>query len=81
MPSCKHEVLTLVPMKSNRLRCKHCHLTISEDELGSGDCPECLEVHKVKRRDFEQIAEPESPTTRYYCERCGAVVDFSTHDK
>jgi Zn finger protein HypA/HybF involved in hydrogenase expression len=81
MPSCKHEVLTLVPMKSNRLRCRHCHLTISEDELGNGDCPECLEVHKIKRRDFEHMNEPESSATRYYCERCGAVVDFSLHDK
>ena len=81
MHSCKHDVLTLAPAKSNRLRCKHCHLTISEDELGSGDCPECLEAHKIKRRDFEPINEPEDSTTRYYCEHCGAAIDFEVHEK
>jgi rubrerythrin len=68
-------------MQSNRLRCRHCHLTISEDELGSGDCPECLEAHKIKRRDFEQVVEQNNPTTRYYCERCGTIVDYSADEK
>ena len=75
MPPCKHEVLTLVPMKSNRLRCRHCHLTISEDELGSGDCPECLEVHRIGRRDFEKILAADKETIRYCCENCGTVIE------
>ena len=75
MPPCKHEVLTLVAVKSNRLRCRHCHLTISEDELGSGDCPECLEVHRIGRRDFEKITAVDTETIRYCCERCGTVIE------
>ncbi len=75
MNSCKHEVLTLVPIKQSRLRCKHCHLTITEDELGSGDCPECLEVHDIKRRDFETINTGDTTTTRYCCEQCGTVIE------
>ncbi|MCX5894226.1 MAG: hypothetical protein NTZ51_00125 [Proteobacteria bacterium] len=75
MRSCKHEVLTLVPVKSNRLRCRHCHLTITEEELGSNCCPECLAVHKVRRRDFEKIIATDSGTTRYCCEHCGMVID------
>ena len=74
MSSCKHEVLTLVPIKNNKLRCRHCHLIISEDELGHDCCPECLEVHKVKRRDFERIVENDN-TIRYCCEQCGAVIE------
>ena len=75
MYPCKHDVLTLVPTKSNRLRCRHCHLTISEDELGNGDCPECLEVHKIGRRDFERISTPDTETIRYCCEHCGTVIE------
>ena len=75
MPPCRHEVLTLIPMKSSRLRCRHCHLTISEDELGSGDCPECLEVHRIGRRDFEKISAADKETIRYCCEHCGTVIE------
>ena len=48
MPACSHEVLTLMPPPGARLRCRHCHLTITAQELGSGCCPECLEVYKVQ---------------------------------
>jgi len=75
MSPCKHEVLTLVPVKNKRLRCRHCHLTISEDELGSGNCPECLEVHGVGRRDFEKIIAAARERTRYCCEGCGTVIE------
>ena len=75
MNSCKHEVLTLVQTKQNRLRCRHCHLTITEDELGSDDCPECFEVHEIKRRDFETISTGDSTTARYCCEQCGTVIE------
>ena len=75
MESCKHEILSLIPAPGARLRCRHCHLTITEEELGSGCCPECLEAHKVRRRDFETIPPQDSPATRYCCERCGMVVE------
>ena len=75
MSSCKHEVLTLAPAPQNRLRCRHCHLTITEEELGNGDCPECLEVHEVKRRDFEIVTSQNKKTARYCCEQCGAVIE------
>ena len=75
MSTCKHETLTLVEVKNNKLRCRHCHLTISEDELGSGDCPECLEAHQVKRSDFEKLPQPENEKTRYYCADCGMIVE------
>ncbi|MCK5515084.1 MAG: hypothetical protein KAJ00_11345 [Deltaproteobacteria bacterium] len=75
MSSCKHEVLTLVSIKRNKLRCRHCYLTISEDELGSDCCPECLAVHKIRRRDFEKIIPEDSGTIRYCCEQCGAVIE------
>ena len=75
MSSCKHEVLTLVPTKINKLRCRHCHITISEDELGSECCPECLDAHNVRRRDFEKITAENSRATRYCCEHCGALIE------
>jgi hypothetical protein len=50
-------------------------LTISEDELGSGCCPECLEVHKIRRRDFEKLNQPDSGKTRYCCDKCGMVIE------
>ena len=75
MNNCKHDILTLVPIKNNKLRCKHCHLTISEDELGKGCCPECLHVHHVERRNFEKISTGDRETVRYCCELCGAVIE------
>jgi len=75
MEPCKHEVLTLVPIKSNKLRCRHCHLTITEEELAGGGCPECLAVHKVRRSDFDNVTVADSGTSRYCCERCGMVIE------
>jgi len=75
MDSCRHEILTLMQAPASRLRCRHCHLTISEEELGDGCCPECLEVSKMRRRDFEKIAAAEGETARYYCQTCGLVVE------
>ena len=74
MSTCRHEILTLVPPPGARLRCRHCHLTITEHELGDGCCPECLEADKIKRRDFEKLDSPESISVRYRCETCGMVV-------
>jgi len=75
MPTCKHAVLTLMPPAEPRLRCQHCHLTISSSELGSSYCPECLEVHKVRRQDFEEVSNPAANCTRYRCEACGLILD------
>jgi len=54
MEDCKHEILRLLPVKNNRLRCRHCHLSITEEELGNDCCPECLSAYKIRRRDFEK---------------------------
>jgi hypothetical protein len=75
MNSCKHEVLRLVTAGNDKLRCRHCHLVITEGELGGSCCPECLAVHKVRRRDFEKIVPAESGNVRYCCEGCGAIIE------
>jgi len=75
MNVCKHEVLSLLPARRNKLQCRHCSLIITEDELGSGCCPECLEVHKVKRRDFATVIAADSSVTRYCCDHCGMIID------
>jgi phage FluMu protein Com len=73
--SCKHEVLRMVSDTSRKVRCRHCHLVITETELGDSCCPECLEVHKVSRRDFEAIMPSANVTVRYCCEDCGIVIE------
>lgn len=75
MTGCKHETLILLPPGGKRLRCRHCHLTISAQELGSGCCPECLEALGIQRREFEEIPDPDAGRTRYRCEACGMLLD------
>ncbi len=75
MPACKHAVLTLMPQPEARLRCRHCHLTISAQELGSGCCPECLEACGLRRYDFEEVPDDTAECTRYRCEACGLILD------
>ena len=75
MESCKHEVLRLLPTGSNKLRCRHCHLTITEEELGNDCCPECLAVHKIRLKDFDKIITADSKTIRYCCENCGMIIE------
>ena len=74
MSTCSHEILTLLPPASPRLQCRHCHLTITESELGDNYCPECLEVNKVRRRDFDTVDAAAGTAARYRCERCGIIV-------
>jgi hypothetical protein len=74
MSACRHEILTLVAAPSVRLRCRQCHLTITEQELGDGCCPECLETFKIRRRDFEKLTGAESTSVRYRCETCGMLI-------
>jgi len=75
MTSCDHSQLVLLPEKKNMLRCRHCHLTISPDELGKGYCPECYEADGRKQYDFEAIAPEETETARYRCEGCGVIIE------
>lgn len=76
MDRCPHVRLTLLrPSTETRLRCRHCHLTISEAELGGAPCPECLEAHGRRRRDFERIEVTLNETTRMRCEDCGLVTE------
>ncbi len=75
MASCRHLHLVLLPPQKSRLRCRHCHLTITADELQGRYCPECFEVHGIKRNDFEEIQAIDQEKTRYQCEQCGAIIE------
>ncbi|RJQ65320.1 MAG: hypothetical protein C4519_28225 [Desulfobacteraceae bacterium] len=77
MKSCRHTNLVLLPETSLRLRCRHCHLTLKAEELEGGYCPECFETERVKRVDFEKLES--SAATRYQCEACGAIIEYSVH--
>lgn len=57
-----------------KLRCRHCHLTISKGELGEGYCPECFEETGEKRYDFESADTDSGDITRFRCEDCGALI-------
>jgi predicted RNA-binding Zn-ribbon protein involved in translation (DUF1610 family) len=75
MNPCAHRHLMLLPnKKNNRLRCRHCHLTIEMNELGNRYCPECFEVRGKKQYDFEEVRETKTDTTQYRCEDCGVVI-------
>ena len=81
MSPCNHQKLTLLPGAKRRLQCRHCHLTILEDELGEGYCPECYETEGWKRYDFELIAPGESGEARYRCEECNTIVPYRSNSK
>ena len=74
MSRCRHQYLALLPEKSQRLRCRRCHLTIDADELQGGYCPECYEAGGVRHNDFEVLATEQH--TQYRCEQCGVVIDY-----
>jgi Zn finger protein HypA/HybF involved in hydrogenase expression len=74
MTSCSHSTLTLLPQQKNRLRCRHCHLTIKKEDLAQDFCPECYEMQGEKRNDFEEVECPDAAETRYRCETCGAII-------
>ena len=74
MPHCNHQNLVLLTPQAKKLRCRHCHLTINEEELADGCCPECYEVYAVKRRDFDQLEPEDNGKTRYTCEECGIII-------
>ena len=75
MTSCQHLQLVLLPEKHDRIRCRHCHLTLTADELPSRYCPECFETTRIKRYDFEEIVTVATGRARYRCEECGIIVE------
>jgi Zn finger protein HypA/HybF involved in hydrogenase expression len=75
MSACRHLQLVLLPEQKNRLRCRHCHLTINADELTSRYCPECFESSGRKRYDFDEVAEVKDDVARYRCEDCGVMIE------
>ncbi|MCG8336906.1 MAG: hypothetical protein MJE63_20560 [Proteobacteria bacterium] len=74
MSECLHKNLVLIKESSDKLRCIHCHLTITPDELNDSYCPECYEESGRKRYDFEQIEAAEQDSSQYRCEDCGALI-------
>ena len=76
MSDCSHKNLVLlVEQTPNRVRCKHCFLTISKDELADGYCPECFERDGKRRKDFEEVEDIKPDKTRYRCEDCRIIVE------
>lgn len=75
MAVCLHQKLVLIAPQEKKVRCRYCHLIIGEEELSDGFCPECYEVHGVRRNDFEPVERPDDEGTRYRCEMCGAIIE------
>lgn len=75
MNSCSHSNLMQMPQPEKKLRCQHCHLVISADELKNGYCPECFEMKGNKRYDFEEIAPSQITSTQFKCEDCGVIIE------
>ena len=75
MTGCKHLNLTMLPGSGKKLKCRHCHLTITADELGDGPCPECFERSGDRRYDFDAVAATGAEITKYRCDDCGAIVE------
>jgi len=73
---CLHHNLLLLPSETkNRLRCRHCHLTIKADELETRYCPECYEATGRKRSDFDEVEPVEAGQVQYRCEDCGLFIE------
>lgn len=70
MAACKHRNLLLLEPAKDRVRCRHCHLTIQRNELRTRYCPECYETVGIKRFDFDEVVASESGPVRYRCEDC-----------
>ena len=74
MKPCNHGTLELLPERKKTLRCRHCHLTIAEEEVADGFCPECFAISGNKRYDFDEMVAAHGGIARYRCEQCGAIV-------
>ncbi len=75
MNDCFHKNLVLISEIPDRLRCSHCHLTISSEELGDSCCPECYESTGKKHYEFERVSNNQKEITRYRCEDCGTIIE------
>ncbi len=78
MTDCRHANLFIITENSDRLRCRHCHLTLKEADLKDGYCPECMEVTGRRQNDFDRI-EPDTKRVQYRCEDCGALLEPDTN--
>ncbi len=72
---CDHKNLLLLAARPDKLRCRHCHLTLTADELGNSHCPECFEATGKRRYAFEPVAAPVDQAARYRCEDCGIFIE------
>jgi len=74
--TCQHHTICLIKHDTKkRLQCRHCHLTITEDELGKGYCPECFENTGKKRYDFDSVISEAADKILYRCESCGIIIE------
>jgi transposase-like protein len=48
-----------------------------EDDLVEGYCPECYEADGLKRTDFETVEAAGGGKTRYRCEKCNIIIEYS----
>jgi Zn finger protein HypA/HybF involved in hydrogenase expression len=74
MNACPHRELVLVREMHARLRCRHCHLTLTAAELSGGYCPECFATTHRKRYDFDEVKRADPERVSYRCEACGRLI-------
>lgn len=75
MDECYHKNLVLIKETTERLRCSHCHLTLTPEELGDSYCPECYETTGKKHYQFEKVVSEQKEGSRYRCEDCGLLIE------
>jgi hypothetical protein len=75
MSACLHCQLVLVRETPARLRCRHCHLTLTAADLPGRYCPECFETTHTKRYDFDEVMLADSGRAPYRCEACGSLIE------
>ena len=74
MVDCPHKTLVLVQREKRKLRCLHCHLTISPRELGQGFCPECYD-RGLRHQEFEELEDSDAEKVIYQCETCPLTIE------
>ena len=72
MSRCPHRNILVIIESAQRIRCRHCHLTIKAEELADGYCPECYDNEGLKRYAFEIVGSHDDDRVHYRCEDCGA---------
>jgi hypothetical protein len=73
MNACPHRQLVLVRETHTRLRCRHCHLTLTAADLAGRYCPACFATTHTKRYDFDEVRLADSGRVSYRCEACGRL--------